>query len=98
MAREIPVDDTQSIIDRQQAMLALDRQAFAEARDRYQAQIHELRRAHELDCQATDRALAARVLELNQRQAALEVLGTELDAKAAYLDSIMGQLRGLMPT
>ena len=90
--------DTKEILAGQKVMYDLDRQAFEEARDRYQAQVHELRRAHELDCQATDRALAARVLELNERQVALEALQKELDAKAAYLDSIMGQLKGLLPT
>ena len=90
--------DTQAVLDQQREFMDLNQQALIEARDRYQAQIHELRKAHELDCQATDRALAARVLELNTRQIALEALEKELDAKAAYLDSIMGQLKGLMPT
>ena len=92
MAREIPVDTTQSIIDQQQAMLALDRQAFAEARDRYQAQIHELRRAHELNCQATDRAIAARVLELDARERAVHEREGAVLAREQYIAGLEGLL------
>ena len=81
--------ETQALIDQQKAMLELDRQAYEEARMRYQAEIHELRRAFEADCQATDRALAARVLDLNQREAAV----TEREAAAAVRDTLLADIQ-----
>ena len=73
-----------------------NQQALLEARDRYQAQIHELRRAHEMDCQATDRAIAARVLELDAREKAVherEGAVLERERYIAGLEGLLDQLK-----
>ena len=70
----------------------LNQQALLEARDRYQAQIHELRRAHELDCQATDRALAARVLELGARERAVSAREDAVTERENYISGLEGLL------
>ena len=88
--------DTHAVLDQQREFMDLNQQALIEARDRYQAQIHELRHAHELDCQATDRAIAARVLELDAREKAVSaregaVLGRE--QYIAGLEGLLDQLK-----
>ena len=90
--------DTQAVLDQQREFMDLNQQALIEARDRYQAQIHELRRAHELDCQATDRALAARVLELDAREKAVSAREEDVLAREQYiagLEALFTQLREL---
>ena len=84
--------DTEEILAGQKVMYDLDRQAFEEARDRYQAQIHEQRRAHELDCQAMDRALAARVLELNAREKAVSEREDAVTERENYISGLEGLL------
>ena len=70
----------------------LNQQALIEARDRYQTQIHELRRAHEMDCQATDRAIAARVLELDARERAVSAREEAVLEREQYISGLEGLL------
>ena len=86
----------EQILDQQRLFMDLNQQALMEARDRYQAQIHELRRAHELDCQTTDRAIAARVLELDAREDAVsrrEVVVQERENYIRGLEGLLDQLK-----
>ena len=84
--------DTQAILKQQKEFMDLNQQALLEAQSRYQAQIHELRRAHELDCQATDRAIAARVLELDARERAVSVRESAVLEREQYIAGLEGLL------
>ena len=90
--------DTQSILDQQKAFMDLNQQALLEARDRYQAEVHELRRVYELGREASDRALAARVLELAAREKAVherEEAALVREQYIAGLEQLFAQLKGL---
>ena len=89
---------TQELLDQQKVFMDLNQQALIEARDRYQAQIHELRLAHELECQATDRALAARVLELQAREEAVTEREHAVSVREAWMADAHLKLKALLPT
>ena len=89
--------DTEAILAQQQRFMEYNQQALNEQQTRFRAEIHELRRAHELECQATDRGIAARVIDLNAREAAVTKREQAAVEKEAYLDGLLAQLKGILP-
>ena len=89
--------DTESTLAQQQRFMEYNQQALNEQQTRFRAEIHELRHAYELERQATDRGIAARVIELNTREAAVTKREHAATEKEAYLEGVLAQLKGILP-
>ena len=84
-------------IAQQKLFMEHNQQALKEQQTRFRAEIHELRYAYELERQATDRAIATRVIDLNAREAAVTQREHAAVEKETYLDGLLAQLKGILP-
>lgn len=74
----------------------VDLAAFEEGKRRYLAEVHELRRQCELEAQAKDRALAARVVELDARSRELDAREAAVAIREAEVERVSSQLKQLL--